>query len=198
MGLQLNSELWDLRPGRTEASEGGYAPSTRPSPVESCVIYLVASPSFSHALSLFWFCPLPSSRHVPSFSALPSLLLLFSVIARAVIWLEDRRTDQQARRGEARLTWLWRGAWMAAWVGGRAVRKWADPAGRCSGITASPGWGSRCKALIAPRSPSSLCGRPLRSCPPPPRLQRGRASGERQGLSTVTKMSQGNSRFQTS
>lgn len=40
----------------------------------------------------------------------------------------------------------------------------------CS-ITASPEWGSRCKALIAPRSLSLLCDRPLQSCPLPRQLQ---------------------------
>lgn len=40
-----------------------------------------------------------------------------------------------------------------------------------SGITASPEWGSRCKAPIAPRSLSLLCGRPPQSCPLPPQLE---------------------------
>lgn len=102
-----------------------------------------------------------------------------SVIAKSDD-LAGGQTDRAA--SEARRTRLWEGAWRAArvrWAGGEEVG--GSCRGRCSSITASPGWGSRCKALIAPRSLSLLCGRPLRSCRPPPRLQRGRASGERGG-----------------
>lgn len=132
--------------------------------------------SLSLYLSLTLFLVLFSAKlaslPVICLSALPSL----SVIAKAMIWLEDRQTDGQARRGEADSAvegGVDGGVGLRA--GGRVVRKWADPAGRCSGVTASPGWGSRCKALIAPRSLSLLCDRPLRSCPPPPRLQRGKS-----------------------
>lgn len=55
------------------------------------------------------------------------------------------------------------------WRCGAVLVKVAGSCGRS--ITASPEWGSRCKAPIAPRSLSLLGGRPPQSCPRPPQLE---------------------------
>lgn len=113
MGSQLNSELSNLRPGCTETLESEYGPNTQPHQVESCLLFLslsfidlVSSASVSLSIPrslsfLVLFSAKLASLPVICLSALPSLLLLFSVIAKAMIWLEDRQTDWQARRGEA-------------------------------------------------------------------------------------------------
>lgn len=76
------------------------------------------------------------------------LSVSLSVIAEALTLLEDSRTGEWNCPGHEGDRWCRTALW----------------------FTASPEWGSRCKALIAPRSLSLLCDRPLQNCHPPPQL----------------------------
>lgn len=80
------------------------------------------------------------------------LSVSLSVIAEALTLLEDSRTGVWDRPGCEGDRWCRTTTVRALW------------------FTASPEWGSRCKALIAPRSLSLLCDRPPQSCHPPPQL----------------------------
>lgn len=116
--------------------------------------------------SLFWHRSLPCC--VTSCVCLCLCVCLSMHLSLCVILSDCLSTDfaggQAGRRG-------WLGCEGEGWCRLVVVRKgWL---GGCS-ITASPEWGSRCKALIAPRSLSLLCDRPLQSCPRPRQLQQDR------------------------
>lgn len=102
----------------------------------------------------------------------------FSVIAYALTLLEDRQAGG-GRLGHEGGGWCLSGGRVKVEVVGGGGGRGEGAAARagCS-ITASPGWGSRYKALTAPRSLSLLCDKPLQSCPRPRQLQQDKGTCE--------------------
>lgn len=121
------------------------------------------SESLSFLFFIFWYRSLPRGVAVFCLSMRLSLCVILSDCLSTDF--AGGQTGRQA--GEAGLAVRVKG-------GGRSVVVREGWSSGCS-ITASPEWGSRCKALIAPQSLSLLCDRPLQSCPLPRQLQRDTA-----------------------